>query len=186
MTECVRRFDFHPSRPLRPAAGPSLAPAPKMPIRFDAACPRIDSWHRCKPSISRVWFDLRAAFVLEESHLEWCSPTFFSRFSGPSCCCQSLGFSSIVSTKIVSCRVMCQVWNCMEVEYLPVYVPTLEDRDYPRVFASHVQVCATRSCNLLTIRHVCVIMVSSSLSLSMLVCVCMCSASAVENTRDYM
>lgn len=41
-------------------------------------------------------------------------------------------------------RVMCQVWNCMEIEYLPVYVPTAEDRDNPTLFAHHVQVCPIR------------------------------------------
>ena len=41
-------------------------------------------------------------------------------------------------------RVMCQVWNCMEIEYLPVYVPTAEDRDSPTVYAQHVQVRCRR------------------------------------------
>lgn len=39
---------------------------------------------------------------------------------------------------------MCQVWNCMEIEYLPVYVPSSEDQQNPTVFAQHVQVTTKR------------------------------------------
>lgn len=50
-------------------------------------------------------------------------------------------------------RVMCQVWNCMEVEYLPVYVPTLEDRSNPGVFALHVQEYMSRSLGVPATQH---------------------------------
>ena len=36
----------------------------------------------------------------------------------------------------------------MEIEYLPVYVPTAEDRDSPTVYAQHVQVRCSRSVHL--------------------------------------
>lgn len=45
-------------------------------------------------------------------------------------------------------RVMCQVWNCMEIEYLPVYVPSSEDQQNPTLFAQHVQVTTKRGLGL--------------------------------------
>ncbi|CAM9547497.1 unnamed protein product [Choristocarpus tenellus] len=36
-------------------------------------------------------------------------------------------------------RVMCQVFNCMEVEYLPVYVPSAQDKANAAVYAENVQ-----------------------------------------------
>ncbi|CBJ25798.1 1-acyl-sn-glycerol-3-phosphate acyltransferase [Ectocarpus siliculosus] len=50
-------------------------------------------------------------------------------------------------------RVMCQVWNCMEIEYLPVYVPTAEDRDNSTLFAQHVQEYMSRSLGVPATQH---------------------------------
>ena len=46
----------------------------------------------------------------------------------------------------------------MEIEYLPVYVPTAEDRDNPTLFAQHVQVgCFWFAAPLTVQLHACVL-----------------------------
>eukprot|EP00752_Nemacystus_decipiens_P017246 g15450.t1 len=57
------------------------------------------------------------------------------------------------SLAALALRVSCQVWNVMEIEYLPVYVPTEEDRDNPTLFAQHVQEYMSRSLGVPATQH---------------------------------